>query len=51
MYNVMNNIAYFLRKKQTQRMNTSIIVTIKNAKFSGYYLYVLELTDIAGLKS
>ena len=33
-------MAYFLRKIQTLRENNSRIVTIQNAKFSGYYLYM-----------
>ena len=32
--------AYFLRKIQTLRVNNSRILTIKNAKFSGYFVYV-----------
>ena len=33
-------LAYFLRKIKTSRVNNSKIVTIKNAKFSGYYFYM-----------
>ena len=33
-------LAYFLRKIQTLRVNNSRILTIKNAKFSGYYFYM-----------
>ena len=32
--------AYFLRKVQILRMNNSRILTIKNAKLSGYYFYM-----------
>ena len=32
-------VAYSLRKTQTLRVNNSIIVRIKNAKFLGYYSY------------
>ena len=33
-------LSYFLRKIQTLRVNKSRILTIKNAKFSGYYFYM-----------
>ena len=33
-------LAYFLRKVQTLRMNNSRILTIKNAKFLGYYFHM-----------
>ena len=33
-------MAYVLRKIQTLRVNNSKILTIKNAKFSGYYFYL-----------
>ena len=33
-------LVYFLRKTQTLRVNNSRILTIKNAKFSGYYFYI-----------
>ena len=33
-------LAYFLRNLQTSRANNSRILTIKNAKFSGYCFYI-----------
>ena len=36
----MLKLAYFLRKIQTLRVNNSRVLTIKNAKFSGYYVYM-----------
>ena len=33
-------LAYFLRKVLTLRVNNSRILTIKYAKFSGYYFYI-----------
>ena len=32
-------LAYFLREIQTLRVNNSRVLTIKNAKLSGYYFY------------
>ena len=39
-YKHAETIAYFLRKIQTLRVNNSRILSIKNAKFSGYYFYM-----------
>ena len=36
------NLAYFLRKIQTLRVNNLTILNIKNGKFSGYYLYMSQ---------
>ena len=36
----MLKLVYFLRKIQTLRVNNSRILTIKNAKLSGYYFYM-----------
>ena len=36
----MLKLAYFLGKMQILRVNNSRILTIKNAKFSGYYFYM-----------
>ena len=33
-------VAYFLRKMQTLRVNNLRILRIKNAKFLGYYFYM-----------
>ena len=38
--NMLKKVAYFLRKTQTSRVNNSRILRIKNAKFSGYCLYI-----------
>ena len=39
-WNVCLKVAYFLRKIQTLRVNSSRILWIKNAKFSGYCFYM-----------
>ena len=36
----MLKLAYFLTKIQTSRVNNSRILRIKNAKFSGFYIYM-----------
>ena len=33
-------VAYFFRKRQTAQVNKSIILKIKNAKFSGHCFYM-----------
>ena len=40
MFRICKKLASFLRKLQTLRANNSRILTIKNAKFSGYYFYI-----------
>ena len=37
---ILKKVGYFLRKMQTLRVNNLRILTIKNAKFSGYYFYM-----------
>ena len=39
---ICSKVAYFLRKIQTARINNSRILRIKNANFSGYWLFLYE---------